>query len=167
MCALRALLRVLAPVFVLGGALHLVFGLGADAMLGAKVQPMTCTECCFFCVHPTFQGTPPFCVVCSGFSLRPASLVWYPLRSTGSRRRLFWCCFCPSCSGRSSCFGGFLCSSWSACRPRRAIDSIGTLDSSKKGRSSLDQGQRLFHGREGGRSRRGAGYIFYFDTSYL
>jgi hypothetical protein len=32
-------LRLVAPVFLAVGALHLVLGLGADALLGAKVSP--------------------------------------------------------------------------------------------------------------------------------
>jgi len=37
MRAFAILLRVIAPVFVLVGALHLLLGLGADALLGARV----------------------------------------------------------------------------------------------------------------------------------
>jgi hypothetical protein len=39
MHTLALFLRVIAPIFVLVGALHLVLGLGADALLGAKVPP--------------------------------------------------------------------------------------------------------------------------------
>jgi len=37
MRALALVLKVVAPVFFIAGALHLALGLGADAMLGAKV----------------------------------------------------------------------------------------------------------------------------------
>ncbi len=37
MNGLRPLLKLIAPVFVVVGALHLTLGLGADAMLGARV----------------------------------------------------------------------------------------------------------------------------------
>jgi Domain of unknown function (DUF4345) len=39
MRALRTILNCLAPVLVLIGVLHAIFGLGADAMLGAKITP--------------------------------------------------------------------------------------------------------------------------------
>jgi hypothetical protein len=39
MRALRIILFCSAPVLVLIGMLHLVLGLGADAMLGAKITP--------------------------------------------------------------------------------------------------------------------------------
>ena len=39
MRTLRIILKCLAPVMVLVGMLHLVLGLGADAMLGAKITP--------------------------------------------------------------------------------------------------------------------------------
>ena len=37
-------LRLLAPVFFIVGALHLVLGLGADALLGAKVSTEAMTD---------------------------------------------------------------------------------------------------------------------------
>jgi hypothetical protein len=39
MRTLRIILKCLAPVLVMVGMLHLVMGLGADAMLGAKITP--------------------------------------------------------------------------------------------------------------------------------
>jgi hypothetical protein len=39
MRTLRIVLKCLAPVIVLVGILHLVLGLGADVMLGAKITP--------------------------------------------------------------------------------------------------------------------------------
>lgn len=41
---LAALLRLLAPVFYLVAALHLVLGLNADALLGASVSSATAAE---------------------------------------------------------------------------------------------------------------------------
>ena len=42
--AFAIFLKVLAPVFVLVGALHLFLGLGADALLGANVPPEVLTD---------------------------------------------------------------------------------------------------------------------------
>ena len=44
MRALALVLKLLAPVFFIVGALHLVLGLGADVLLGAKVSAETMTE---------------------------------------------------------------------------------------------------------------------------
>jgi hypothetical protein len=44
MRALAIFLRVIAPVFVLVGVLHVLLGLGADAALGAKVPPEALTD---------------------------------------------------------------------------------------------------------------------------
>jgi Domain of unknown function (DUF4345) len=44
MRAFAIFLKVLAPVFVLVGVLHLLLGLGADALLGAKVPPEALTD---------------------------------------------------------------------------------------------------------------------------
>src|ERR1700687_3315100 len=39
MTAFTTFLRVIAPIFILVGALHLFLGLGADLLLGAKIPP--------------------------------------------------------------------------------------------------------------------------------
>ena len=44
MRSLVLVLRLLAPVFFIVGALHLVLGLGADALLGAKVSAEAMTD---------------------------------------------------------------------------------------------------------------------------
>jgi hypothetical protein len=44
MRGLALLLKVLAPVFFVIAALHLVLGLGADALLGASVSPPTAAK---------------------------------------------------------------------------------------------------------------------------
>ena len=44
MRSLVLVLRLLAPVFFIVGALHLVLGLGADALLGAKVSAEVMTD---------------------------------------------------------------------------------------------------------------------------
>ena len=41
MRALTFLLRISAPIFFLVGALHLAYGVGADALLGAKISAET------------------------------------------------------------------------------------------------------------------------------
>ena len=44
MRSLVLVLKLLAPVFFIVGALHLVLGLGADSLLGAKVSAETMTD---------------------------------------------------------------------------------------------------------------------------
>ena len=44
MRSLALVLKLLAPVFFIVGALHLVLGLGADALLGAKVSTEAMTD---------------------------------------------------------------------------------------------------------------------------
>jgi hypothetical protein len=44
MRSLVLVLRLLAPVFFVVGALHLLLGLGADALLGAHVSPEAMTD---------------------------------------------------------------------------------------------------------------------------
>ena len=44
MRSLALVLKLLAPVFFIVGALHLVLGLGADALLGAKVSAEAMTD---------------------------------------------------------------------------------------------------------------------------
>jgi len=44
MRSLALVLKLLAPVFFIVGALHLVLGLGADVLLGAKVSAETMTD---------------------------------------------------------------------------------------------------------------------------
>ena len=44
MRSLAFVLKLLAPVFFIVGALHLVLGLGADVLLGAKVSAETMTD---------------------------------------------------------------------------------------------------------------------------
>jgi hypothetical protein len=44
MLSLVVVLRLLAPVFFIVGALHLVLGLGADALLGARVSAEAMTD---------------------------------------------------------------------------------------------------------------------------
>jgi hypothetical protein len=44
MHALALVLKLLAPVFVLVGALHLTLGVGADVMLGAKLSAEAITD---------------------------------------------------------------------------------------------------------------------------
>ena len=44
MRSLVVVLRLLAPVFFIVGALHLVLGLGADALLGARVSAEAMTD---------------------------------------------------------------------------------------------------------------------------
>ena len=44
MRSLMLVLKLLAPVFFIVGALHLVLGLGADALLGAKISPEAMTD---------------------------------------------------------------------------------------------------------------------------
>ena len=44
MRSLALVLKLLAPVFFIVGALHLVLGLGADILLGAKVSAETMTD---------------------------------------------------------------------------------------------------------------------------
>jgi hypothetical protein len=44
MRSLALVLKLLAPVFFIVGALHLVLGLGADVLLGAKVSAQTMTD---------------------------------------------------------------------------------------------------------------------------
>jgi uncharacterized protein DUF4345 len=41
---LRIILKCLAPALVLVGMLHLVLGLGADAMLGARITPQVLSD---------------------------------------------------------------------------------------------------------------------------
>ena len=44
MRSLRVFLKSVAPLLVLVGALHLVLGLGADAMLGSEVAPQAMSD---------------------------------------------------------------------------------------------------------------------------
>jgi hypothetical protein len=44
MRSLMLVLKLLAPVFFIVGALHLVLGLEADALLGAKISPEAMTD---------------------------------------------------------------------------------------------------------------------------
>jgi hypothetical protein len=44
MHSLSLVLKLVAPVFILVGALHLVFGVGADVLLGAKVPAVVVSD---------------------------------------------------------------------------------------------------------------------------
>ena len=88
-------LKLLAPIFLFVGGLHLILGLGADAMLGAQVPPdamrdpalnsqnrfygiaFTLYGVLLFLCATVFQSTPLFCGAFSGFSsLRGLPVCW-------------------------------------------------------------------------------------------
>ena len=69
MRSLALVLKLLAPVFFIVGALHLVLGLGADALLGARISAEAMTDPAldsqnrFYAIAFTLYGA--LCFLCS------------------------------------------------------------------------------------------------------